>query len=173
VFVNEAWIRFAEANDGGQLATELILHCSIWDFIADETTRQVYRDLLKRVRQGRRVRFTFRCDSPGCRRLMEMQVVPALSGEIEFRSRILSQQDRQPQPLMDGRQARNEDRVLVCGWCLRVRVDDRWLEVEEAVLALRLFENSVLPLLNHTICQTCYETMSHTLGQMMPGRDPT
>jgi hypothetical protein len=171
MFVNEAWIRFAEANDGWQLATKQILHRSIWDFIADVTTRQVYRDLLKRVRQGRRVRFTFRCDSPVCRRLMEMRVVPALNGEIEFRTRILSQEDRQTQPLMEAGQARNEERVLVCGWCLRVRVEDRWLEMEEAVLALRLFENPVLPLLNHTICQTCYEAMSHTLGR--PGSDPT
>ena len=44
-----------------------------------------------------------------------------------------------------------------------MKVENRWLEVEEAVLALRLFESSVLPLLNHTICEVCYEEMSRAL----------
>jgi len=164
VFVNDVWSQFATANDGRHLVASQVLGRSLWDFITDLTTRQLYRDRLKRLRLGRSVQFTFRCDSPACRRLMGMRVALCSEGEVEFRPRSLSQQDRQSQPLLETGQARSDERVLICRWCLRVKVGDRWLELEEAVFSLRLFESPVLPLLNHAMCETCYEEMRQTLG---------
>jgi hypothetical protein len=46
----------------------------------------------------------------------------------------------------------------MCGWCKRVSVRNTWVEVEDAVLELRLFEREVLPDLTHGICPGCLET---------------
>jgi len=74
VFVNDEWIRFADANDGANLSPEKILNCGLWDFITDETTRQLYRQIVDRVRSGYATRFSLRCDAPACRRVIEMSV---------------------------------------------------------------------------------------------------
>jgi hypothetical protein len=48
----------------------------LWDFICHPETKQLFHDLLKKVREtGRPVTFPYRCDSPDCRRFMELEIV--------------------------------------------------------------------------------------------------
>jgi hypothetical protein len=89
VRVNDAWSSFATANDGLHLVAHRIIGCSLWDFVAGETTRQVYKSLLRRVRDGGRSRFTYRCDAPERRRSMEMTITARLGGHVRFESRTL------------------------------------------------------------------------------------
>lgn len=89
VRVNDAWSSFATANGGLHLVAHRIIGCSLWDFIAGETTRQVYKSLLRRVRDGGRSRFTYRCDAPERRRSMEMTIAAGLGGHVRFESRTL------------------------------------------------------------------------------------
>jgi hypothetical protein len=46
----------------------------------------------------------------------------------------------------------------MCGWCKRVAIGDAWMEVEDAVSELRLFERKVLPDISHGICPDCLES---------------
>ncbi len=64
VFVNEEWDQFAAANAGEAVTASQVLQRRLWDFISDSTTRELYRQVLRRIRDGRSLRFTFRCDSP-------------------------------------------------------------------------------------------------------------
>lgn len=64
VFVSREWDRFAADNSGDLVTSQRVLNRPLWDFITDENTRELYRQVLKRVREGSLVRFTFRCDSP-------------------------------------------------------------------------------------------------------------
>lgn len=51
VRVNDAWTRFTLENDAPELAAEHVLRRSIWDFLDDPTTRQIYADR-RTIRSG-------------------------------------------------------------------------------------------------------------------------
>jgi hypothetical protein len=160
VFTNEEWDRFALANGGGKVTSANILHRSLWDFIFDPTTRQLYHDILTQIRNNRVIGFRFRCDSPGCRRLMEMRIFPAEGATVEFRIRTLSIEHRQHQPLLESQAVHSEKFLRMCSWCKKINVEGTWMEVEEAVRHLRLFESTSLPMLTHGVCETCYGEMT-------------
>lgn len=156
VFVSEAWDAFALANSGEQLTENRVLGRPLWEFITDRTTRLLYRDILAWVRGGHPVRFILRCDSPGCCRLLEMGVSAGLGGSVEFRIRTLSEEPRKPQPLLDTERPHSKELLRMCGWCKKVAVCGGWVEVEEAVSLLGLFERALLPDVTHGICEDCY-----------------
>jgi hypothetical protein len=164
VYANEAWDRFAGANDGGHLVATSILRCSLWDFVSDLTTRELYRDILARVRGGCAVRFPFRCDAPALRRSMLMDVSPGPDGEVEFLTRVLSEDARPRQNLLDVCLTRSGELIRMCGWCKKVEILGVWVEVETAVTRLRLFERPILPPLTHTICVGCLADMKGLLS---------
>jgi hypothetical protein len=46
--------------------------------------------------------------------------------------------------------------VLMCAWCKRIAVPgSRWLEVEEALQELRLFDETRVPKISHGVCTDC------------------
>lgn len=163
VFVDSEWDRFAASNGGEKAMSAQVVGRPLWNFLVDPTTRQLYRQLLQRIREGREVRFGFRCDSPDRRRLMEMEMGPAEKSVVQFRARTVSETEREPQRLWDRREAHSGDFLVACGWCKKVRVDDSWEEVEDAVTQLRFFERSVLPALTHGICEKCHRNVLRTL----------
>lgn len=163
IYVNEAWDRFAEANAGQGITSEQILGRRLWDFITDPTTRELYRQVLSRTRDARPVRFNFRCDSPDCRRLLVMDAERREDGTVEFRTRTLLQESREPVPLLAANGTRSGELVRVCGWCKRVFVGGAWEDVEVAVERLQLFEHAILPSLTHGICDACYARLMDTL----------
>src|SRR5205807_257981 len=124
------------------------------------------RDLLTKVRTGRTIRFEFRCDTPGARRLLEMAISPGGPGAVEFRTRVLSEQPRLAVKLLAGDVPRSADLLRACSWCKRVDVGGEWAEVEEAVALLRLFEHPSLPMLTHGICESCLAHLLGTLGSI-------
>ena len=165
VYVNDEWDRFAEANEGEGVASSRVLHRPLWDFIGDSTTRVLYRQVLKQIREGRIIRFALRCDAPTCRRLLEMDITRGENGTVEFRTSTLSEWHR-PAPIWPSPNAVSSDELLrVCGWCNKVKVDGAWEEVEQAIVSLRLFELPLLPSLTHGICDPCYRKMIERLAE--------
>lgn len=164
IAVDGQWDAFATANGGAHLTERHVLGRSIWDFVSDPTTRLLYRDVLARVRRDRTVEFTFRCDAPDCRRLLAMTVTGDPSGWVVFEIRTVTEERRRAQPLLDAKTPRSSDLLRLCGWCKKVDVSGRWTEVEDAVDALGLFDQPVLPQVTHGICETCYTSMAATAG---------
>ena len=163
--VNEEWLSFAIANEGRTLLAPGILGRSLWDFIGDMETQHVYGVLHSRVRTlGTPVRLCFRCDEPARRRLLQLDILPRRDQELLYRVRTLKQESRPPVPLLDPGRPRQESFVTMCGWCKRVAVSpDRWLEVEEAVAALALFDEPRPPQLTHGVCEECSSSLSDIL----------
>ncbi|HXG86783.1 MAG TPA: hypothetical protein VNJ02_00490 [Vicinamibacterales bacterium] len=83
--LGDDWVSFAIANDAPHLAD--VTGRSLWDFVSDSTTRQVYRRLLARVRHGHTIRFSYRCDAPLLKRFMQMTMRPAPAGGSDVRER--------------------------------------------------------------------------------------
>lgn len=164
VFVNDEWDRFAAANAGQACLSAKVLGRPLWDFVSDRTTRLLYGNLLAKVRAGGSVRFPFRCDSPDCRRFLEMAAVPAGRGAVEFTVRTAALEPRPALALLDPAIPRDEELLRVCGWCKKVEIDGLWYETEVAVAKLGLFGAHALPLVTHGMCLECEAAMSKTLG---------
>src|ERR1051325_5476429 len=91
VYVNVEWSKFAAANDAPDLLAEHVLNRPLWDFICDETTEHLYREVVGRARAGQTTRFNFRCDAPASRRLMEMNVEGMDGGAVQFETKTLQE----------------------------------------------------------------------------------
>ncbi len=158
VAVDEAWSDFALANDGGDLLPPRPLGRSLLSYIADLPTAHVYRRLFDRVRQtGQPLAVPFRCDSPKLRRFLELQLQPQIGGGFLLSTVLLRVEPRPHVSLLDPSQARADDHLLMCSWCKQVSVGGSWMEVEDAVSGLRLFEREMLPEITHGICPVCLE----------------
>ena len=155
-YVNEAWVDFAAENGASHLDIEAVTNTSLFDYIEDRTTRQLYDVLHNRVLKTRGpVRIPFRCDSPTRRRLMEMELRME-DGLIGYHNRVLRLEERDPVPLWDPERARNGTPIRACGWCKKLPTPDgRWLEAEDAIRELDLFESADLPPISHGICPAC------------------
>lgn len=159
-----AWAEFADANGGYDLSPDAILGRSLWDFVSDATVLGVYGSILTRVRQGRGpIGFQFRCDAPERRRLMRMDISNIAEG-VQFAVTMVREELRNPVVLLDSGYPRTADMMLSCGWCMRIKVGDDWLEPEDAVNALGLFEGVPVPRLSHGMCARCHQQMLDVMG---------
>ncbi|SEA20053.1 hypothetical protein [Alkalimonas amylolytica] len=168
-FVDEGWFRFAEENDGTELMRPELLGQSLWDSITDPETCQIYQKIVSRVRQGKLARFNLRCDGPENRRWLEMKISAAPDGSVEFESRTIRVEDREPMALLSRKVPRSTDLLRICAWCNRMDVGfgfNDWIEVEDATQRLQLFELERLPQLTHGICEDCLESMTDTMDEM-------
>lgn len=154
---NGEWFDFARENGAGHLTLERLLGRSVWDFIAGRETRQLYRVLLKGVREGRSItRVPYRCDSPNRRRYMELGISRNADGSVVFCSWLVGQEEREAVALLDQGVSRNEELIAMCSWCNKVRVGEvDWVEAEEAVRVLGLFNAPALPQISHGMCGEC------------------
>lgn len=157
VFVDAGFAAFPHSNGAEELVPPQLTGDSLWRWISDPAT--------VRVRAGiGPVRFSFRCDAPVSRRLLEMNIRAGASGEVVFETRLLRSRSRAPLRLLDAAAARSDALLTICGWCLRIPdVSGAWLELEDAVAARHLFESVELPQLSHGMCPACYENMRAAL----------
>lgn len=154
--VNEAWSEFARDNQGESLMPQHVIGQKLFDSTTDITVRELYLQMLRRVRAGTPVRFRYRCDAPDRRRTFEM-VIHALTGDtVEFVSTLEHEELRPKVDVLEAGRPR-DDRVLrVCSWCQKVALPDKsWVPVERAVDILHLLEALTFPRLTHGICESC------------------
>ncbi len=161
IFVNNTWSDFAVTNQDDSLTYDHVLHKSLWDFIVDPETRLLYESILEKVRARRAVRLYLRCDAPDCRRRIRLEISLMLNGVVQFRSTTLKQEERSYVSLLDVMADRSERFLTMCSWCKRIQLaKEEWVEVEEAVNRLALFNDTHLPQLTHGICRDCYDTVA-------------
>lgn len=169
VFINKAWNGFALENDASELTDGKILDRSLWDFITDETTLQLYKDILNLVRAGDVMRFNFQCDSPDKVRFMEMIISPEENNGVLFQTRTLSVDECLSQRILDRNVARTNRLIIICGWCKAIDTGSSgnkdWKDLAIGISILDLFKQYRLPELSHGMCDTCYSAISENLSQ--------
>jgi hypothetical protein len=167
VHVNDAWLAFARENTAPQLTASLVLGQHIWRFIQGQETSYLYQQIFRRVRTGKApVKFPFRCDSPDCRRFMEMELALLPGDAIQFTAHILREEWRDPIDLLDASRDRTREFVKICSWCKKVDIPGRsWGEMEAAIVALDLFGHHSMPRMTHTICDSCRAALRLELPQ--------
>ena len=159
--VNDEWVEFAIENGAPELLRQSVVGHAIWDFMDGKETRHISRLILDKVRtSGTAITLPYRCDSPSLKRFMEMEIVPVEGGRVEFRSRILRLEKREPVELLDIKAVRSESFITICSWCRRTRTSKGWVEVDEAVRTLGLFSMDALPQITHGMCEDCATLIS-------------
>jgi hypothetical protein len=131
---------------------------SLWDFVSGHELEKLQRMLLRRVRgELRSVDLPFRCDGPALRREMDLRITSQASGRLVLFSASLRAEKRRDefQPLLAAHTPRGEETLTMCGWCDLFLVGGKWVEVEEAVARLGLFEMPELPAISHGVCASC------------------
>lgn len=169
---NAAWTAFAEANRGRGLSPADLTGRPLWDSIADATTVHLYKTMVARVRSGGPpVHFHFRCDAPRMKRLLRMDITREGSAEVVFTVTPVLEQARPDVAVLDSTLPRSERLLTMCGWCKQAQVAaGEWVEIEEAIDRLGLFQAPMPPRVTHGVCPTCYRTLMAALDQ--PGEDP-
>lgn len=167
-YLSEQWQPFADGNKAKKIDTTRVIGKRLSDFITDSKCQHIYWLLINRIRQtGGSFKFPFRCDSPDVRRYMEMEVHQHETGQIEFRSCVLQEEPRESVLLLESNIKRSGDLLRICSWCKKVKVDETaWLEVEEAIKKLSLFNAKTLPDLTHGMCPSCYDDVIERIKLM-------
>jgi hypothetical protein len=164
-FVNSDWIQFGNDN-GLQKPIAAVMDTLLWGHIFDWTTRQLYLDLAGMVRKtNRSVRVPFRCDGPAVRRFMELDMSSLPEAHIEFKGRLLREEPRKPMDILDSTLPRIPELLQMCVWCKKVKASE-WMEIENAVTEMRLFDRAALPFISHVTCPNCLHRNSEMLIEL-------
>jgi hypothetical protein len=151
---NDAWFDFYAANTGGGSAKKFIGQTFL-DWINGYENQALFASILTRVRSGHQLaEMPFRCDSPGEKRLLSMQVTLDSNSDVHFKTHVLKSESR---PSVHWKA---NDLVTMCGWCNRIAIGkgeqrSQWITVDEAIRSMQLLESPLAPSLTHGICPDC------------------
>ena len=160
------WDQFAIENGAPELVSPRPLGQPLLLFLSDATTVHLYEILFKRVVQTRRsISFPIRCDGAARRRFLNLSVSLAAGGGFSLSSVLVRSEPRQPIHLFDPAKRRRQGSVIVCSWCQRVEANGTWVEVEEAIALLRLFERDDPPHAKGGVCDACERFMLSLLRE--------
>jgi hypothetical protein len=159
VSVDPMWTVFAQENDAPELTPPGPYGRPIWEYISDSTTSHLWRQIFDKVqRTGDPLVVPVRCDSPTARRFLELLVSPRPVSGIRIDSTVVRIETRPAVLLFDLDRPR-QGMLRMCSWCKRVQVEGAWVEVEEVVISMRLFERRTVPELTHGMCPECHATV--------------
>lgn len=126
--------------------------------------------LARRVRQGVDVSYRFRCDAPGEKRWFLLEARCLEGGDVEFRSSLLSAEQRPKIAWMEPAQPPSPTAPLValCSWCSAVRANDgdRWDAIEVALENDPRVGPDQTPRLTHGICPSCEADLRRQLQDL-------
>ena len=156
VEIDGPWGAFAARNGAPALTRAAVLSQSFLSFVAGAEMKQLTSMLLARVRSGEGVSLEFRCDSPGERCHLLFESFRVGDAAVHCATSLLRAEPRPAPAILGSSVARTDAILIVCSWCCRVRLDDsEWVEVEEAIARLELFEDPAVPRLSHGVCPVC------------------
>lgn len=154
--VSDSWLEFAQANDAPGLTREAVIGRSLWDFIAGDETRDLYRAVLARVRnEDVPIILPFRCDSPEYRRWMRLVMTPRMSDCVVLDGVLVRKLERLHLGILDPQAPRLPDELPMCSCCKRVAIESSWLEPEDAITRLHALGAEPYPHLRQVVCDAC------------------
>lgn len=164
VQVSPTWQNFAQENYAVGLTEREVVGHSLWEFIKDESTRSLYRVLLRAVRAKKHpISFPFRCDSPRVRRYMVMNITPHPDNSLSFTNELVETRSRNPEIFFQSKLGSNKLYYVMCSVCNKVRPyeDLEWMEVEEAFSSMAHVDEPVHVV--YEVCESCSTFMQSSL----------
>lgn len=164
-YVNSAWKQFARDNDANDDLTNHAVGRSLWTFIYGQATSELYRVILRHVRQNRKpVRFPYRCDSPDVCRKLEMEVIPLDNDAVEFRNTLVETTTRPTSVQLRCPSFAGDPLLARCSMCNKVKCADEWIEVDKAVSQRHILLGEEPTLVIYGVCEDCSQRVSNMLG---------
>jgi hypothetical protein len=161
-YVDQWWVAFAEENRAIGLVRDSVVGHSIWEFIADEPTRQLYRELHSYVRStGKPIQVPFRCDSPTLQRFMQLKISRGENGHLQYESTLLRTVPQRRLSILSPRTKRSNAFLTMCSVCKRSLIEPSgWIELGDISLRLRMYDQQRVPELRYTVCPDCSRRIS-------------
>ncbi len=155
--VSPLWLSFAQENGAPGLNEDAVIGRPLWEFIADEPTRDLYERIHVRARKtAKPVVVAYRCDSPSLRREMRLTISPAENGELSYSSVLLRAVPQGPIRVLDSGLRGTGSFVTMCSCCKRSLIEPHgWVDLEDVSLRLRVLGKARLPGLRYTVCPEC------------------
>ena len=164
--VNDAWKDFALENHG-QVLADGVVGSWLWQHLAGREVKPLYRALVERVRDRQvRIEVPFRCDAPDLRRHMALELIPLPASAVRFSCRVVTEEPLAPVKVLDPSLESDPHRMIrMCAWCKRIEGGaGDWLELEEALSDLELFQMETVPGITHGVCPECQSVVLRGLG---------
>jgi hypothetical protein len=150
------WDETAIENGAPELVSPHLVGRPLLMFLSDATTVHLYELLFKRVADMRRpITVPMRCDGAARRRFLQLTIAPLAAGGFTVTTLLVRSEARLPILLFEPHVRRRPQSLAVCSWCQRAEAQGRWVEVEEAVSVLRLFEVDSVPQVTAAVCESC------------------
>ena len=164
VCVDSWWLAFAKENNAAGLNETAVVGKVVWEFIADEPTRMLYKEINHRVRSsGNPITVPIRCDSPTLKRYMQLSIGQHVDGQLLYESSLIRALAQPRQAVLDSKQKRSNAFLTMCSFCKRSLIEPSgWLEMENISLKLRMYEAHTVPELRYTVCPECANQLQHT-----------
>lgn len=157
VSVDEGFRAFARGNGAPDLP-ERVVGTALADWIEGPRVRHVYGALIDRARDaGVPLRVPFRCDAPGLRRAMSMEIRLLDGGAVEFRCEVEAAEARPRIAALDPAASRSGRSLAMCAWCKAIRIEG-WMDLERAIGRLGAIDDDP-PRFTHGICDACLARM--------------
>jgi hypothetical protein len=158
--VGDGWDQFAIENGAPELVSPAPLGRPLLMYLTDATTVMLYEMLFERVAAARRpMTVPIRCDGATRRRFVDLTIFAKATGGFAIATVVVRSEPRPPLALFARGARRRPESLLICSWCNRVHVKAQWMEVDDAVRLLRLFERDDQPQLEHGVCESCRRFM--------------
>ncbi len=160
IFVNEEWDRFAMDNYGEGITSDKIIGKNLFDFIANITVKQIYLDLIAKVRKGNELLIDFRCDATTCKRFLQLTMKIENRNIVKFTSKAKEILSQDYLNILAPTIIRSKELISMCSWCKKIKVETEWEELEHAINKYNLLNQMLPPSLTHTKCEECYEQVN-------------
>ena len=156
ISVGANWNTFAKENNAASLLGDGVVGIPLHSFVAGDATRMFIEALLRSARAlGRPLVRPYRCDSPDCRRYMEMVLLPSPSGEVTLQHRVL-REERFTRPIGFRLSESGGAGVLIrCSMCNRLKGAHDWVDAETIAAS---DGRGSLPVI-YGVCPACMESI--------------
>jgi hypothetical protein len=170
VWVDHWWLAFAQENNAAGLTEDSVVGRDLWQFIADEPTRILYREINDHVRAfGNPIEVPFRCDSPTLQRYMQLTISKQGSDKLLYESVLIRAVPQTRLAVLDCQQKRSNAFLTMCSFCKRSLIETSgWLAMEDVSLNLRMYDKQTVPELRYTVCPDCSNGLGY-LERSSPG----
>jgi hypothetical protein len=170
ISVSDNWTDFAKENNASpEVIPPDVLGKSLFDFIPDMETADIYRTIIEAVREKKtQIKIPINCDSPELRRSIEVGIHWQEDGSIEFISEIVKIEEREPVTVLDPTSPRSFDRFLnICSFCKKIQTGvDEYQETGQAMRSLNIFDKKKMPMLHQLVCPSCVDEITDRIEKM-------
>lgn len=134
-----------------------ILGRGYFEFSNDEMLKRLLSKIFDKVRTlNKPFTTTYRCDDEVDLRIFKLTIEPMGNGFIKLKHELFKKEPRIK--ALDFSQ-RSDIIYRMCAWCDKIFYNDQYIELDDAINKMKIFEHNFLPLFTHGICNDCQKKL--------------